>query len=102
MRVRMGWSGETETGQWQKADVELDEDDVTRLLLEHELPTDIRTRLPAKLVFQLLQNAAEALLLTRLVAVGYPTGKAAARIAVVNQESTNIADAVRQKLAVAA
>ena len=102
MRVRMGWSGETESGQWQKADVELDEDDVTRLLLEHELPADIRTRLPAKLVFQLLQNAAEALLLTRLVAVGYPTGKAAARIAVVNQESVNIADAVRQKLAVAA
>jgi hypothetical protein len=98
----MGWSGETESSVWQKADVEVDEDDVVRLLLEHDLPADIRTRLPTKLIFQLLQNEAEALLLHRLVGFGYPTGKAAARVAVVKQESINIADAIKQKLAVTA
>ena len=98
MRVRMGWSGETESNVWQKISVELEEQDLDRIVMENELPGGIQANLPAIVCFKLLQNNAEILLLNKLVGLGYPTGKAAARIAVLTNENNEIANAVKKKL----
>ncbi len=99
VRVRMGWSGETEPNTWQKVDVELEQEDLLRLFRENDLPVDLGDRLPTKVCFALLQNEAEMLLLNKLRGLGYPTAKANARIAVLLGGSDEIIKAVKAQLA---
>lgn len=98
MRVRMGWSGETQTNVWQKVNVELEQEDLLRLLVEYQIPDELVTRLPTKLLFQLLQNEAECLLLNKLRTLGYPPDKANARMAVLLGQTNEIVAAVRDQL----
>ncbi len=101
MQVRVGWSGETEPNQWNKADVTVDEGDLDRLLNEAGLPGGLSGKLPTRLVFQLLQNEAEGLLMTRLMGHGFPAERAQARIAAVNTTNGNIIDQIKKQLAAA-
>jgi hypothetical protein len=101
VRVRVGWSGEID-GKWQKADVELEEDDVTRLLADNELPEQLRTRLPVTVAYQLLANQAEMLLLNKLDGLGYPRDKGERRIDALTNRNTAILDAIRSSITVAA
>lgn len=99
MRVRVGWSGETADKVWQKTDVELEEQDLQRVIREADLPEDLAERLPAKVCFQLLQNEAEMMLLSKLRFFGYPPEKATARTAVLLGSTTEILNAIRAQLA---
>lgn len=94
----MGWSGETQTNVWQKVNVELEQEDLLRLLVEYQIPEELVTRLPTKLLFQLLQNEAECLLLNKLRTLGYPLDKANARMAVLLGQTNEIVAAVRDQL----
>lgn len=96
MRVRLGWSGETESNTWHKVDIELEEEDLTRLLRENQLPEELSARLPTKVCFQLMQNDAEVLLLAKLRNLGYPHDKANARIATLIDGSNEIIAAVKR------
>lgn len=101
MRVRMGWSGETQKNIWQKVDVELEQEDLLRIFRENELPEELHERLPTKLCFQLLQNEAEGLLLNKLRFLGYPVDKANARMAVLIGSTTEIVGAIKKQMALA-
>lgn len=101
MRVRMGWSGETESNVWQKLDVELEQDDLVRIFRENDLPDGLHERLPTKVCFQLLQNEAETLLLGKLRRMGYPEGTANARIAQLLGSTGEIVATIKQKLQLA-
>lgn len=99
VRVRVGWSGETTSNIWQKVDVELEEEDLRRVINTAKLPEDLLSRLPAKICYQLLQNEAETMLLTKLLGFGYPQEKASSRIAELSGSSTDILTAIRAQLA---
>jgi len=101
VRVRMGWSGETESNVWQKLDVELEQDDLVRIFRENDLPDGLHERLPTKVCYQLLQNEAEILLVTKLKALGYPNEPANARIAVALGSTNEIISTIKQKLQLA-
>lgn len=97
----MGWSGETEPNQWNKADVTVDEGDLDRLLNEAGLPGGLGGKLPTKLVFQLLQNEAEMLLMTRLIGHGYPQEQGNGRIEAANNVNNIIIAQIKKQLAAA-
>ncbi len=99
MRVRMGWSGETASNIWQKVDIELEQEDLERIFRENDLPTELIGRLPTKVCFQLVQNEAEFLLLTKLRTLGMPTEQYAARQADLIAGTTEIVTAIKQQLA---
>lgn len=99
MRVRMGWSGETESNTWQKFDIELEHEDLERVLMEHGFEPTIGQRLPTQVCYQLLQNEAERLLVTKLTSFGYPADKATSRIAVLVGQTRDIVGAINAKLA---
>lgn len=101
MRVRMGWSGETEPNTWQKLDVELEQDDLERIFRENDLPDGLHERLPTKVCFTLLNNEAESLLLSKLRLLGYPADKANARMAVLLGSTTEIVNTIKERLALA-
>jgi hypothetical protein len=98
LRVRMGWSGETDTNTWHKVDIELEQEDMLRLFREHDLQVELNERLPTKVCFQLLQNEAEMLLLRKLITLGYPVAKANARIAVALGSTHEIVTAIKAQL----
>lgn len=98
MRVRLGWSGETSNNTWQKVDVELEEEDLIRLLREADLPDELNQRLPAKVCYQLLQNEGEILLLLKLKNLGYPAEQADTRIGQLLAVSRDIVEAIKTKL----
>jgi hypothetical protein len=60
MKVRKGFS--TKYAEL-KFDVEVDEDDLTRLLMEHQIPPDQAPRLTTTMVFRLQVTLAEWLML---------------------------------------
>lgn len=102
MQVRLGWSGEIESNLWRKTDVELDETDVYRLLVEAEVfaagsdeSQDIMDKLPTKIAFQLLQAEAEILLMRKLVTLGYPQDKASLTIGRLTAENTHVLNALK-------
>lgn len=99
MRVRMGWSGETESNKWQKIDVELEQEDLVRIFRENDLPEGLHGRIPTKVCFALLQNEAEVLLLNKLTNMGFPVAKANARIAMLLGASDQIVSTIKEKLA---
>lgn len=67
MRVRQGWSGEIAPNRWAKIDVELDEGDLLRILTGMGIDPNAANQLDARLVFTLLDNAAETLVTARLI-----------------------------------
>ena len=101
MRVRMGWSGETQPNTWQKLDVELEQEDLERIFRENDLPEGLHDRLPTKVCFTLVNNEAEALLLNKLRSLGYPVDKANARMAVLLGSTNEIVTTIKDKLALA-
>jgi hypothetical protein len=100
VRVRLGWSGETAATTWQKVDIQLEQVDLERLFVENGMAAEINTRLPTRVCYQLLQNEAERLLLSKLTTFGYPSDKASARAAVLAGQSAEIIDQIQKKLAV--
>lgn len=94
----MGWSGETSNNTWQKVDIELEEEDLYRLMQENGFPADLHRRLPTKLCYQLLQNEAEILLMRKLRDYGYPGDKSNARVAVLLGSTNEIVSAIRGQL----
>jgi hypothetical protein len=98
MRVRMGWSGETEPNTWQKVDIELEEQDLLRMMQQNDLPAGIQDRLPTKVCYRLLQNEAEMMLLDKLQTVGYPPDKAAPRLAALITMNNQIVDSIKKML----
>lgn len=61
MKLLLGWSQEVEPGHWERADVEMDENDLTQLLLDLKLPTNLS--LSADIKFRLLKNEIERLVM---------------------------------------
>lgn len=101
VRVRMGWSGETQPNTWQKVDIELEEEDLHRLMQENDLPDRLQDKLPTRVCYQLLQNEAEVMLLNKLKFYGYPVDKANARQAVLAGSSHEILAAIKNQLTAA-
>lgn len=97
MRVRVGWSGETDGNVWRKADVELEEQDLHRIMIDNDLPDELHERLPVKFAYQLLALEAEALLLGKLVALGYPSGTAMERVKSIENNQAAMLAALKQK-----
>lgn len=69
MRVRQGWSGEYKPNRWGKFSVELDEEDLRRILMEHQ-PADLVEQtsktIPVLLAYRLLEIEAERLVVRKL------------------------------------
>lgn len=100
MRVKVGWSGETSSNIWQKADVELGEDDLVRMLAEHDLSTGtLALKLPVPVVYELLASEAEQLLLKKLTTLGYPGSQAAERIDALRVSQDALMQAIVKKFA---
>lgn len=70
MRVSIGWTGEID-GAWHKAKVQLEEEDLRRLMSEHGMPDGFERILSTRICDELLQNEAEVLLLQRLARFGH-------------------------------
>lgn len=84
MRVRHGWSGEISKNQWVKLNVELEEDDLRRILV----PLDINpATLPVAVAYQLLDIEAELALTHKLTKYGM---KAEARVGELHEARTKI------------
>lgn len=94
MKVRQGWSGEIEPNRWGKFDLELEEEDLRRLLADAHLPAD--TPVPLALAFQLLENEAEFLVLAKLVTrYGYPNETGRERMAQLTTAKGKLLDKLR-------
>lgn len=98
MRVRQGWSGETESNVWQKSDVELDEVDLQRMLADAEISAGPE-KLSTSVAFKLLLNEAEFLLLGKLKEQGFPAERASNRQATLSRQNEAILRAVKSALA---
>ncbi len=67
MRVKHGWSGEVSTNRWAKVDVELDDEDLRRLVKERTgLGVEALAHLSHSAAFSLLESEAERLLYIKL------------------------------------
>ncbi len=80
MKVKIGWSGETESNVWRKADISLDEGDFARMLREAQVPVDVASNLSTTAVHLLLDSEAEILLTRKLMQLGYPSETGNSRI----------------------
>jgi hypothetical protein len=97
VRVRVGWSGEIDS-RWQKADIELEEDDLQRMFYAADLPVDHHWNMSTRCASTWLKNEAEVLLLSKLVGQGYPADKAAARQQVLEEQTAALLGRVRESL----
>lgn len=101
MRVRQGWSGETETNVWQKVDIDLDETDLFRLFNGaggyNNFPT--LSALGTEVAHKLLSNEAEILLLNKLVDLGYPKDTAKERQSLLTGQNQAIIAALKKTMA---
>lgn len=61
MQIKSGWSGELSSGRWAKVDIDLDETDVRRLLVEHDIDIE-PDRIPSRYIYTLLTCEAEFLM----------------------------------------
>lgn len=101
MRVRHGWSGQTKRDVWAKFDVELEEDDLRRILAEADIAPSSHTGMFASTMavsecFQLLENEAERLVIAKLThRYGFPHDEAAAKLAALAQEKNKIISRLR-------
>ncbi len=77
MRVRQGWSGEVSSNRWAKFDVELEEDDLRRILTNDKLDPSTADKLSTTQAYRLLEIEAERLVLLKLVRrYGYSSAEA--------------------------
>ena len=91
MKVSQGWSGETAHNRWAKINVELDEGDLTRLLLSVHLTDVDPARIPVDVAFHLLEVEAEYLITSKLInQYGYPADAGEQRLAVLRQSKDDI------------
>lgn len=95
----MGWSGETQANVWQKIAVELEEEDLQRILNDNGLDRGLAGRLPAAICYKLLHNAAEEYVLRKLVDFDYPANVAGEKITQLREETDALVDAIADKLA---
>lgn len=65
MKVRHGWSGEIKPNVWGKVQIELEEEDLRRLLMQNDLPADFP--ISVNHAYQLLEVEAERLLTAKLI-----------------------------------
>lgn len=91
MRIGHGWSGEIATNRWVKLKVELDENDLIRLLREAGLSSE--TQLRTVDAFRLLDAEAERLLLAKMIErYGYPEEQGRQQIADLLSAKKNVID----------
>jgi hypothetical protein len=94
MRVRQGWSGETSPNVWQKISVELEEEDLRRLVVDAGIDP---AALPTEAAFQLLEIEAERLVIAKLVGrFGMTVADGAQRVAALGQQRTQLLDMLRR------
>jgi hypothetical protein len=67
LRIVRGGSAETASGRWVKFDVELDESDLQRILVENDMSG---ARLSVREVFSILEAEAETLILLKMEQLG--------------------------------
>lgn len=95
MKVRHGWSGEVKPNVWAKAQVELEEEDLRRLLVQIGLPDFFP--ISVSHAYQLLEVEAERLLTVKLIArYGYD-GDAA--LAALTEQRTKIINKLKDMAA---
>lgn len=103
MRIRQGWSGQVSANpdRWAKVDVELEEEDLRRLL--HGLyagPADLDQFLkacPTGLVFALLEAEAEILVMIKLMARhGYPADEGRAKLTALRTAKAGILAKIKE------
>lgn len=99
MRVRHGWSGETSSNRWAKFDLELEEEDLRRLLTSKDLPASTVDTLSLNQAFRLLEIEAERLVLVKLAArFGYDPAEARSQIKELAAESDTILAPLRERV----
>lgn len=97
MYVRIGWSGETGSGQWSKTDVAVDETDLVRLLTAAGLPADCV--LTARQAYVLLDGECDQLLLAKLAtSYGMNPTEARERIAAARARQAPVIEQLRQQV----
>jgi hypothetical protein len=86
MQVRQGWSGEIRPSVWAKFDVELDEEDLRRILMAHpRYDAGVAVSLPV--AYKLLELEAERLVTLKLAhRYGYDAEAAAETITKLGRE----------------
>lgn len=67
MRILRGGSAESASGRWVKFDVELDESDLQRILVENDM---VGAKLSVREVFTLLEAEAEVLVSVKMEQLG--------------------------------
>lgn len=94
VRVRQGWSGEVAPNRWAKFDIELEEDDLRRILSMAQLP--FSSARSVDLAFQLLEVEAERLVYAKLVnRYGYPTDEGRDKINALNATKAKLLERIR-------
>jgi hypothetical protein len=96
VRLVRGGSAQTASGAWVKFDVELDESDLQRILIEHDMNG---AQLSVREVFAILEAEAETLLILKMEQLGARSDKtaqqAAARVTkLMNKLSDNFAGGI--------
>lgn len=82
MRVRHGWSGEVESNRWAKFDIELEEDDLRRILVGNGIAPSTVDKLSLVNAYRLLEIEAERLVLFKLIRrYGYSRDSASQQLA---------------------
>ncbi len=101
MRVKQGWSGEIEPNKWAKVSVEVDEQDLARMLREADIDVTL-DRVPLLTAYSLLEAEAERLVLLKLmIRLGYPQEQGSKELAAFEQSKINMLDNLRGLLAAA-
>lgn len=100
MRIRQGWSGQVSStpDRWAKFDIELEEDDLRRLLAALPgYPAATMCILPTGVVFHLLEIEAEILVYTKLMlSYGYPAAEAQAKLTELRGRKAATLDKIRE------
>ena len=68
MKVTIGWSAETSSNVWNRADVTLEEEDFQALL--HEYSTPVPTNVSPAAKFAVMKTEAERLIAAHMVSMG--------------------------------
>lgn len=99
MRVRQGWSGEVQPNRWAKISVELDEDDLGRILREADLMPSGPTQVPLMSAYTLLELEAERLILLKLIVRhGYDQETGGKELAAFEQARLGVLQQIRETL----
>lgn len=100
MKIRQGWSGQVarDPDRWAKFDIELEEDDLRRMLLAGRVPEGIATKLiTTTTAFQLMELEAEILIYVKLIArYGYPAAEGTTKITELKKQKQELLDKLSQ------